>query len=66
MGHCGKFGYAIRATAVNFGYTLWANASNEATHYQTVMISTLWALVQDLGMRYGPQHRAWLCAMAIV
>jgi hypothetical protein len=28
------------------------------------MISTLWAITQDLVMRYGPQYSIWLCAMS--
>ncbi len=33
LGHCSKFCYALRATVVNFGYKLWANALNEASLY---------------------------------
>jgi hypothetical protein len=42
MGHCGRFGYA-----------LWATARNEAVQYKSIVISALWAIVQDLVMRYG-------------
>ncbi len=41
MGHCGGFGYA-----------LWATARNEAVQYKSVVISALWAIAQDLVMRY--------------
>jgi hypothetical protein len=43
MGHCGRFGYA-----------LWATARNEAVQYKSAVISALWAIAQDLVMRYGP------------
>jgi hypothetical protein len=42
MGHCGGFGYA-----------LWATAGNEAIQLKYVLISALWAIAQDLVMRYG-------------
>jgi hypothetical protein len=42
MGHCGRFGYA-----------LWAIAQNEAVQYKSEVISVLWAIAQDLVLRYG-------------
>jgi uncharacterized membrane protein YpjA len=42
MGHCSGFGYA-----------LWATTRNEAVQYNSVVISALWAIAQDLVMRYG-------------
>jgi hypothetical protein len=52
MGHFGGFGYA-----------LWAAVGNEALQSKSVLISALWAIAQDLVMRYGPWRSIWLCAM---
>ncbi len=43
MGHCGGFDYG-----------LWASARNKAIQYKSVVISVLWAIAQDLVIRYGP------------
>jgi hypothetical protein len=69
MGHCGNFGDALWATALNlvycsgFGYALWATAWNKAVQYKSVTISALWAIAHDFGMHYEPWHRLWLCTM---
>jgi hypothetical protein len=42
-GLCGRFGYRLRATA-----------RNKALQLKSVTISVLWAITQDLIMRYGP------------
>jgi hypothetical protein len=42
MGHCGKFGFVV-----------WATAWNEVV-VKSVAITALWATVQDLILRYGP------------
>jgi hypothetical protein len=36
---------------------------NEAVQLNSVTISSLWAIVQDLAMCYGPLCKIWLCAM---
>ncbi len=51
-GRCGKFSYA-----------LWATAQNEVVQYKSVKISVLWVIMQDLIIPYGPEHRIWLCAV---
>jgi hypothetical protein len=43
MGHCGGFGYGLGATA-----------RNKAVQYKSVVISALWAIAQDLVIRYWP------------
>jgi hypothetical protein len=37
MNHCSEF-----------GYELWASAQNDAIQYRPVMISSLWAIVQEV------------------
>jgi hypothetical protein len=62
MGHCGKF-----------GYVLWATAADLAMHYgllqgmrpysKNLTVSALGAIEQDLVIHNGPLHRILLSAM---
>jgi hypothetical protein len=47
-----------RILLLSYGYT-W----NEAVQLKSLTISTLWAIAQDLVMRYGPPGRILQCAV---
>jgi hypothetical protein len=56
MGHCGVFGYALQAIAVNlvmrYGplWRIWLYAMGHCGGF----VYSLWATAADLVMRYGP------------